>query len=70
MRLVAIGSAVGLLIGTTAGVRLSGRLNIPGPDVLLIVAVTTLLLTIGLVARYVPTRRATSICPMEALRSE
>ena len=42
MWLVAWGSAVGLLMGTAAGVLLSGRLNIPGPDVLLIVAVDRL----------------------------
>jgi putative ABC transport system permease protein len=70
MRLVAFGSAVGRLTGTAAGVLLSRRLNIPGPDVLLVVGVTTLFATIGLVACYVPTRRATSICSMEALRGE
>jgi putative ABC transport system permease protein len=70
MRLVAIGSGVGLLMGTLAGVLLSGRLNIPGPDTLLIVAVSALFTVIGLVACYVPARRATTIRAMEALRSE
>ena len=70
MRLVGFGSAVGLLIGTAAGVLLSARLNIPAPDVLLIVAVSALFVTVGLMACYVPTRRAMSIRAMEALRAE
>jgi predicted permease len=70
MRLVAIGLGPGLLMGTAAGVLLSGRLNIPGPDTLLIVGVSALFTVIGLVACYVPARRATTIRAMEALRSE
>ena len=70
MWLVACGSAVGLVLGTAAGVLLSGRLNIPGPDVLLIVAVAGLFAAIGLAACYVPTRRATGVRAVEALRAE
>jgi putative ABC transport system permease protein len=70
MRLVAIGSAVGLLLGTAAGVVLSARLNIPAPDTRLIVSVTGLFATIGLVACYIPARRATTIRAMQALGSE
>jgi predicted permease len=70
MRLVAVGAGVGLLMGTTAGVLLSDRLNIPGPDILLIVAVSALFTVIGLMACYVPARRATTIRAMDALRAE
>ena len=70
MWLVACGAAVGLVLGTAAGVLLSERLNIPGPDVLLIVAVAILFGAIGLAACYVPTRRAIGIRATEALRAE
>ena len=70
MWLVACGSGVGLLLGTAAGVLLSGRLNIPGPDVLLMFAVAALFVMVALIACYLPTRRATSIRAMEALRAE
>jgi hypothetical protein len=70
MRLVAVGAGMGLLMGTAAGVLLSGRLNIPGPDVLLIVFVSALFTMIGLVACYMPARRATTIRAMAALRAE
>jgi hypothetical protein len=70
MRLVAIGAGVGLLMGTPAGVLLSRRLNVPGPDTLLIIAVSALFAVIGLIACYVPARRATAIRAMDALRAE
>jgi predicted permease len=70
MWLVVCGSGVGLLLGTAAGVLLSERLNIPGPDVLLMVAVAALFVLVALLACYLPTRRATSIRAMEALRAE
>ena len=70
MRLVAIGLGVGLLMGGAAGVLLSTRLNTPGPDTLLMVGVTALLTTIGLVACFVPARRAATLRAMEALRAE
>jgi ABC-type antimicrobial peptide transport system permease subunit len=70
MWLVACGAAVGLALGTAVGVLVSGRLDIPGPDVLLIVAVAILFGAIGLAACYVPTRRAIGIRATEALRAE
>jgi predicted permease len=70
MQLVAVGSGVGLLMGTTAGLLLSERLRIPAPDTALVVGATALFATVGMVACYIPARRATTIRAMEALRAE
>jgi len=71
MLLVAIGSAGGLLLGGGAAKLLSGpRFGVPPPDAALFAGAATLFAIVGLVACYVPIRRATRIGAMEALRYE
>ncbi len=71
MLLVGIGSAIGLLLGAGSAKLLSGpRFNVPWPDALLFIGVAALFAIVGLVACYVPARRATRIGAMEALRYE
>jgi predicted permease len=71
MVLVAIGSAIGLLLGAGAGQVLSGaRFGTPPPDVLMFAGTAALFAVVGLTACYIPARRATRIGAMEALRYE
>jgi predicted permease len=71
MTLVAIGSAIGLLLGAGAGQVLSGaRFGTPPPNALMFAGAATLFAIVGLAACYVPARRATRIGAMEALRYE
>jgi putative ABC transport system permease protein len=71
MTLVAIGSGIGLLLGAGAGQILSGaRFGTPPPDALMFAGAAALFALVGLVACYVPARRATRIGAMEALRCE
>jgi predicted permease len=71
MVLVAIGSAIGLMLAA-AGSRLLTRLlfGVPPLDPVAFGGATVLFAIIGLVACYVPARRATRIDAMEALRYE
>jgi putative ABC transport system permease protein len=71
MRLVAIGSAIGLVLGAGAGRVLSGaRFSVPPPDAAMFAGVAALFALVGLLACYVPARRAARIGAMEALRYE
>ncbi len=71
MRLVAIGSAIGLVLGAGAGQVLSGaRFGTPRPDALMFVGAAVLFTLVGLAACYVPARRAARVTAMEALRYE
>ena len=71
MRLVGFGAALGLLLGLGAGRLLSsGRYGLPQCDPLALTAAVVLLSLVGLIACYVPVRRATRIRAMEALRYE
>jgi predicted permease len=71
MTLVGIGSGIGLLLGAGAGKVLSGgRFGVPPPDALMFVGAATLFAVVGLVACYIPARRAVRIGPIEALRYE
>ena len=71
MTLVAIGSAIGLLLGAGAGQVLSGaRFGTPPPNALMFAGAAALFAIVGLAACYVPARRATRIGAMEALRYE
>jgi putative ABC transport system permease protein len=71
MRLVGLGSALGLLLAA-AGSRLLQRLlfGVPPLDPVTFGGAAVLFAVIGLVACYVPARRATRIDATEALRSE
>ena len=71
MLLVAIGGGAGLLLGGGAAKLLSGpRFNVPPPEATLFVGAAALFAIVGLIACYVPARRATRIGAMEALRYE
>jgi len=75
MRLVAIGSAVGLMLSLGVGRLVAGRefgrgLHVPSLDIGTFVGATLLFAVVGLIACYVPVRRAARIQAMDALRSE
>ncbi|HET9360716.1 MAG TPA: ABC transporter permease [Vicinamibacterales bacterium] len=71
MRLVVIGSAIGLALGIGAGKLLSGRrFGIPQADPAVLIGAGLLFAVVGLVACYIPVRRAASIRATEALRYE
>jgi predicted permease len=72
-RLAVAGAAIGLvaaLVSTPFMARYSLIYGVPAYDPWVLAAVTTLLLLVAMVACYIPARRAASIQPMEALRSE
>jgi ABC-type antimicrobial peptide transport system permease subunit len=71
MRLVALGSGIGLALGLGAGTLLSKRqFGIPQFDPPVLVGAAVLFAVVGLVACYMPVRRAVRIRATEALRYE
>lgn len=70
MTLVAIGSAIGLALGAGAGQLMAGRRFGIQNDPRLLAAAAALFVVVGLVACYLPVRRAARIRAMEALRYE
>jgi predicted permease len=71
MVLVAIGSAIGLLLAAAASRVLTGLLfGVPPLDPVIFGGATLLFFIIGLAACYIPARRATRIDPVIALRAE
>jgi ABC-type antimicrobial peptide transport system permease subunit len=71
MRLVAIGSAIGLVLGFGAGQLLSGaRFGVPPPDAMMFAGVAAIFALVGLTASYVPARHATRVSATDALRCE
>jgi predicted permease len=71
MTLVAIGSAIGLLLAAGVGRLLRSMLfGLPTLDPLAFGGAVVLFAAIGLLACYVPARRATRVDAMEALRYE
>jgi len=71
MTLVALGSAIGLLLGAAAGRLLSGPpYGLPPPGMLMMAGAAMIFAAVGLVACYVPVRRALRIHAMDALRHE
>ncbi|HSO75995.1 MAG TPA: ABC transporter permease, partial [Blastocatellia bacterium] len=71
LKLTGAGVAIGLL-GAAAGTRLisSSLYEVPPLDPLTFASVALLLIAIGLIACYVPARRAMKVDPMVALRYE
>lgn len=71
MTLVAVGAAIGLALGLGAGKMLAGRqFGVPQSDPVVLGGAALLFVVVGLVACYVPVRRAARIRAMEALRYE
>ena len=71
LRLVAIGSAIGLALAY-AGARLVGSFlyGVGGTDPLTFVGVPLLLASVALAAGYFPAYRASRVDPVQALRSD
>lgn len=71
MALVLVGGAVGLVLAAIAGRLLANRLfGIPPIAPLTFAAAAALFAVVGMVACYVPVRRAARISPVDALRHE
>ena len=70
LRLVAIGMALGAVL--TFGMRawVASLLGANGMDALAVLASALLLCGVAALATFIPTRRASRIDPMQALRSE
>jgi ABC-type antimicrobial peptide transport system permease subunit len=69
--LLGIGVAAGIAIAVAAsGVMRAFIYGFHGYDIFTVFAVAALLAVCGLAASYIPARRAASVDPMEALRSE
>ncbi len=71
LRLVAIGSAVGLVLAYIGARLVSGfRYGVDGTDPMTFVAVPLLLGSVALVTGYIPAYRASRVDPLQALRSD
>lgn len=69
--LVAIGAGIGLLLSLTLMQLLKSLLfGISATDPLTFAAVVAVMLVVGLLACYMPARRATKVDPLTALRYE
>ena len=71
MRLILLGVAVGVAVSLATSTAIAGQLwQVSARDPLTIAAVSALLLATGLAACWIPARRAATIEPVVALRSE
>jgi putative ABC transport system permease protein len=71
MRLAIVGVVIGLLMALALAQVLSSLLiGISGYDVTTFILVPTMLVSVALVACYLPARRATKVDPLVALRYE
>jgi predicted permease len=71
VRMVAIGAIVGLLAALAVSRSVAGLLVVTNPrDAMTFVLVPTILILVGVIACWLPARRATRIDPAKALREE
>jgi ABC-type antimicrobial peptide transport system permease subunit len=71
VKLLALGSAAGLLLGILATPVLAFIVNQATPhDPLILVGVVLSMALLGLLAAWIPARRALSVDPMRLLREE
>jgi putative ABC transport system permease protein len=71
IRVAAVAAAIGLIVARAVSRLMSGLLfEVTPADSLTYVVVTVVLMAVALVAAYVPARRAASVDPMMALRSD
>jgi ABC-type antimicrobial peptide transport system permease subunit len=69
--MVAIGAIVGLLVAMAVSRSVAGLLVATNPrDATTFVLVPTILILVGVIACWLPARRATRIDPAKALREE
>jgi putative ABC transport system permease protein len=71
VRVAAVAAAIGLVVARAVSRLMSGLLfEVTPAESLTYVVVTVVLMAVALVAAYVPARRAASVDPMMALRSD
>jgi ABC-type lipoprotein release transport system permease subunit len=71
MRPIALGLALGLMAAVAAGSAMRAMLfEVTPVDPVTLMSVTAVLLTAGLLACYLPSRRAMRVDPLAALRAE
>ncbi len=71
LKLMAVGTGIGLALSLLLGMLLAGLLfHVNGADPMVFTASVLLLGAVSVVACYVPARRASRIDPMVALRYE
>ena len=71
LKLALLGAAIGTVAALAAGRMLATLLfEVRPTDFVILLSVATLLVTVALLASYIPARRAAAIEPMQALRAE
>jgi putative ABC transport system permease protein len=71
VRVVLVGAAIGIAAAFFATKTLGAMLyGVKALDPLVFVAMSAMLVGIGVLASYLPARRAASVDPIEALRSD
>jgi ABC-type antimicrobial peptide transport system permease subunit len=69
--LVAAGAVIGILLGLAASRGLSALLyGVPGLDPVAFLGAPLVLVTVGIIAAFLPARRASKVDPASALRAE
>ncbi|HZD05300.1 MAG TPA: FtsX-like permease family protein, partial [Longimicrobiales bacterium] len=71
MRMVLVGAVVGVALAVLAGGAISSFLiGVSGTDATTMIAISAILLLVGLLASWIPARRAVRMDPSQVLRSE